>query len=113
MSIPPTQRQLALLRFIAGYLQAHDGVSPTFAECAAGVGLAGKSGTARLLDGLEERGLIRRLPGRTRAIELLVDVPVPQTPDGAPLFSVPWHYKAPIVGKSLREYPTFAGARQA
>lgn len=113
MSIAPTQRQLALLRFIAGYLQAHDGVSPTLTECAAGIGLAGKSSTARLLDRLEARGLIRRLPRRTLAIELLVDVPVPQTPEGAPMFSVPWRYKARIVGKSLREYPTFAGARQA
>lgn len=113
MSIAPTQRQLALLRFIAGYLQAHDGVSPSFNECAAGIGLASRGSVAGLLDGLEGRRLIRRLPGRTRAIELLVDVPVPQTPEGAPLFSVPWRYKARIVGKSLREYPTFAGARQA
>lgn len=89
MSLPPTRRQLDLLRFIAGYQQAHDGVSPTFQECAYGVGLKGRCSTARLLDGLEERGLLRRLRSHHRAIELLVNVPVPRAPDGAPLRVVP------------------------
>lgn len=111
MSIAPTQRQLALLRFIAGYLQAHDGVSPSIAECAGGVGLASKSGAIELLKGLEDRGLIRRLPGRHRAIELLIHVPTPQTPDGAPLFSV--QISARRCGKTCRAFQTFAGARQA
>ena len=89
MSLPPTQRQLDLLRFIAGYQRAHDGVSPSFRECSAGIGAKGRSTASRLLVGLEERGLIRRLTMRHRAIELLVEVPIPTTPDGAALYAVP------------------------
>ena len=89
MSLPPTQRQLDLLRFIAGYQRAHDGVSPSFTECAAGIGVAGKSGISRLLTSLEERGLIQRMYRRERAMKLLVEVPIPTTPDGTALYAVP------------------------
>ena len=56
-----------------------------------GVGLRSKSGVARLLDGLEERGLIRRPVQTARAIEILVDVSIPRAPDGAPLRAVEAH----------------------
>jgi SOS-response transcriptional repressor LexA len=87
--LSPTPRQLELLRFIAGYQLAHGGVSPSFVEMTAGLGLSSTAGIARLLDGLEERGAIRRLHSRERAIELLADVPVPRAPEGAPLFFIP------------------------
>lgn len=89
-SIPPTPVQLALLRFIAGYQAAHGGVSPSLRECSIGMGIAGtsKSSVHRILTELEWRGLIRRLPHRERAIELLVSIPVPGTRD-APLYAVP------------------------
>lgn len=89
MRLSPTQRGLQLLRFVAGYQRAHGGVSPSLQECADGLGLTGKSNAFRLLVQLEERGLVRRIYNRHRAIELLVDVPVPTAPDGAPLHQVP------------------------
>lgn len=85
---PVTGRQLAALRFITGYLQAHDGVSPTLDEISHGIGLGRRSSAARLLDCLEERGRIRRLPRRQQAIEVLAPVAVPYAPDGAPLYFV-------------------------
>lgn len=89
MQISPTPRGLQLLRYIAGYQRAHGGVSPSLDECAAALGVHGKSNAWRLLAQLEERGLVRRAYGRARSIRLLVDVPVPTAPDGAPLHQVP------------------------
>ena len=86
---PATGRQLDALRFIVGYQDAHDGISPTTEEIGAAIGLTSRSGASRLLTCLEERGRIRRLPNRARAIEVLVGVPVPRAPDGAPLYAVP------------------------
>lgn len=82
-------RQLALLRFIAGYMECHKGVAPTYREMREALGLSGKSSTFGLITGLEARGLIRRMPSRARAIELLVPVTIPRAPDGAPLWMVP------------------------
>lgn len=78
----------ALLRFIAGYQAAHAGVSPTLAECAIGVGAGGKGHVHTALVECERRGLIRRLRGKHRAIELLVDLAVPGRA-GSPLYLVP------------------------
>jgi repressor LexA len=47
------------------------GVSPSFDEMKDALGLKSKSGIHRLITGLEERGFIRRLPHRARAIEVL------------------------------------------
>lgn len=84
----PTERQMALLRYLYGYQLAHGGVSPTVRECARALGLDHKSNAHRLLVALEERGLLRRLPGRPRAIEILHPPAIP-TIDGAPLYAVP------------------------
>ncbi len=65
-----TQRQLQLLRFIYAYVQEH-GVPPSFDEMRAALRLRSKSGIHRLISGLEERGYIRRLAYRARAIEVL------------------------------------------
>lgn len=89
MQPSPTFTGMRMLRFVAGYQRANGGVSPTLDECAAGLGLRGKSGAYRILAMLEERGLIRRSHFRHRAIELLVEVTVPAAPDGAPLFAAP------------------------
>ena len=85
----PMPRQADLLRFIAGYTEAHQGLSPSYREMAAGVGVASSSAVHRLLAGLEARGCVRRLPNRARAIELLTHPRVPRAPDGAPLYFVP------------------------
>ena len=71
-----TQRQLQLLRFIDEYQQDH-GVPPSFDEMRSALKLRSKSGIHRLISGLEERGYIKRLAYRARAIEVL------RTPGGA------------------------------
>lgn len=89
MAIAPPQRQADLLRFISGYQEAHDGVSPSYSECRRALGLQRNGGTIRrMLQGLEERGLIRRLPRRARAIEVLHAPPIPRGPTGEPLYFI-------------------------
>ena len=65
-----TAKQRALLTYLNGYLEEHK-LSPSFDEMRAALGLASKSGVHRLISALEERGYIRRLPNRARAIEIL------------------------------------------
>ncbi|SNB61194.1 repressor LexA [Arboricoccus pini] len=65
-----TQRQLQLLRYIQKS-QAQHGVPPSFEEMRCALKLQSKSGIHRLISGLEERGYIRRLPHRARALEIL------------------------------------------
>lgn len=65
-----TQRQLQLLQFIASYQQGR-GVPPSFDEMRDALELRSKSGIHRLISGLVERGYIRRLPNRARAIEVI------------------------------------------
>lgn len=86
--VSATGKQLRLLRFVAGYLEATGGISPTFAEMARGIGCTSKTHVRRRLIALEERGYLRRLRFRCRAIEVLAAPPIPRAPDGAPLFFV-------------------------
>lgn len=65
-----TQKQHDLLVFIDARL-SKDGVSPSYDEMKDALGLASKSGIHRLITALEERGFIRRLPHRARALEVL------------------------------------------
>jgi len=65
-----TKKQHELLVFIDGRLR-DSGVSPSFDEMKDALGLRSKSGIHRLITGLEERGFIRRLPHRARALEIL------------------------------------------
>lgn len=65
-----TKRQYQLLLLIDKKLR-EDGVSPSFEEMKEEIGLKSKSGIHRLISGLEERGFIRRLPNRARALEVL------------------------------------------
>lgn len=71
MTIGMTFRQDKLLAFIRRRTDETGGVSPTFDEMKDAMGLASKSNIHRILSGLEERGLIRRLSYRARAIEVL------------------------------------------
>ncbi|WP_395393109.1 MarR family transcriptional regulator [Novosphingobium sp. BL-8A] len=68
-----TTQQSRLLSYLAGYLASTGGVAPSFDEMCAATGIASKSGIHRLLSSLEERGHVRRIPQRARAIEI-VDV---------------------------------------
>src|SRR5258708_26210592 len=65
-----TRKQLELLRFIHERLK-EAGVPPSFDEMKDALDLRAKSGIHRLITALEERGFIRRLPNRARAIEVI------------------------------------------
>jgi len=65
-----TQKQKDLLVLIDARLKK-DGVSPSYDEMKDSLGLASKSGIHRLITALEERGFIRRLPNKARALEVL------------------------------------------
>jgi repressor LexA len=65
-----TRKQQELLIFIDERLKA-DGVSPSFEEMKDALNLKSKSGVHRLINALEERAFIRRLPNRARALEVL------------------------------------------
>lgn len=65
-----TRKQHELLIFIDQRLRA-TGISPSFDEMKDALSLKSKSGIHRLITGLEERGFIRRLPHRARALEVL------------------------------------------
>ncbi|KFE33548.1 transcriptional repressor LexA [Thioclava atlantica] len=65
-----TRKQLELLEFIQKRM-AKDGVPPSFDEMKDALDLRSKSGIHRLITALEERGFIRRLAHRARAIEIV------------------------------------------
>ena len=65
-----TRKQFELLRFIHERLK-ETGVPPSFDEMKDALDLRSKSGIHRLITALEERGFIRRLPNRARAIEVI------------------------------------------
>jgi repressor LexA len=65
-----TRKQYELLSFINQRL-AEGGISPSFEEMKQALGLRSKSGIHRLISGLQERGFIKRLPHRARALEVI------------------------------------------
>lgn len=77
-----TTKQKDLLLFIHERIK-EDGVSPSFDEMKEALNLASKSGIHRLIVALEERGFIRRLANRARALEVL-KMPDSATPAAPP-----------------------------
>ena len=65
-----TKKQHQLIIFI-DYKLRNSGISPSFDEMKEALKLKSKSGIHRLITGLEERGYIRRLPHRARALEII------------------------------------------
>jgi repressor LexA len=65
-----TRKQNELLNYISNHMEKYE-VPPSFDEMRNALGLASKSGIHRLVSGLEERGYIRRLANRARAIEIV------------------------------------------
>ncbi|ACI54888.1 SOS regulatory protein LexA [Rhizobium leguminosarum bv. trifolii WSM2297] len=65
-----TRKQQELLLFIHERMK-ESGVPPSFDEMKDALDLASKSGIHRLITALEERGFIRRLPNRARALEVI------------------------------------------
>ena len=73
-----TKKQHTLLMLIHDRLK-EDGVAPSFEEMKVALELKSKSGIHRLINALEERGFIRRLPNRARALEV---IKLPEDEDG-------------------------------
>ncbi|MEO0691075.1 MAG: transcriptional repressor LexA [Pseudomonadota bacterium] len=65
-----TAKQHELIQFIQKRLE-ETGISPSFEEMKEALDLKSKSGVHRLISALEERGFIRRLPNRARALEVI------------------------------------------
>jgi len=65
-----TRKQADLLHFIEQHLSTQ-GIPPSFEEMKSAVNIQSKSGIHRLITALEERGFIRRIPHRARALEVL------------------------------------------
>jgi repressor LexA len=80
-----TKKQHELLMFINWRL-GETGISPSFEEMKEALDLKSKSGIHRLITGLEERGFIRRLPHRARALEV---VRLPDTMGAPAGYTVP------------------------
>jgi repressor LexA len=76
-----TAKQRELLIFIDDRLK-DNGISPSFDEMREALDLKSKSGVHRLISALEERGFIRRLPNRARALEVV------KLPEARPLAAV-------------------------
>src|SRR5262245_4380166 len=93
-----TAKQKELLLYIHERIK-ETGVSPSFDEMKEALDLASKSGIHRLITALEERGFLRRLPHRARALEVL------KLPDSAAPSAAP---KAAPARGTFR--PTLAGA---
>src|SRR5271157_3157616 len=83
-----TKKQSELLRFIHERLK-ETGVPPSFDEMKDALDLRSKSGIHRLIIALEERGFIRRLPNRARALEVLrlADSSTPVEPNRSKKFA--------------------------
>jgi len=67
-----TAHQTELKAYIIRHMDANMGVAPSYDEMKDAMGLASKSGIHRLMVALEERGHIRRIPNKARAIQILV-----------------------------------------
>jgi repressor LexA len=97
-----TKKQHELLCYIHDHL-ADTGVSPSFEEMKEALELKSKSGVHRLISALEERGFIRRLPNRARALEVVKmpegagkaaakpSVPLPQPANSNDIIELPLH----------------------
>ena len=93
-----THQQQKLLQFINNF-QLKSNVTPSFDEMKDGLGLKSKSGIHRILSALEERGYIKKLINRARAIEVL------KFPNNKTEYSNNNSITIPILGKIAAGYP--------
>lgn len=104
-----TSKQNELLRFIHERLK-ENGVPPSFDEMKEALDLRSKSGIHRLIMALEERGFIRRLPNRARALEVI------RLPDAAlPVESRPARFSPSVIEGNLgrlRPKPAHSSAHE-
>ena len=93
-----THQQEKLLQFINNF-QLKSNVTPSFDEMKDGLGLKSKSGIHRILSALEERGYIKKLINRARAIEVL------KFPNNKTKYSNNNSITIPILGKIAAGHP--------
>jgi repressor LexA len=98
-----TRKQHELLMFIHERIK-ETGVSPSFDEMKEALDLASKSGIHRLITALEERGFLRRLPHRARALEV-VKMPQQATASSPPKGRAPFRPQV-VEGVRVPEGPT-------
>src|SRR5213595_1532968 len=94
-----TAKQRELLLFIDDRLN-ESGIGPSFDEMREALDLKSKSGVHRLISALEERGFIRRLPNRARALEV---VKLPETRPSATI--TPLRPAAPAAANDVLDIP--------
>jgi repressor LexA len=107
-----TRKQQELLLYIHDRLE-EGGISPSFEEMKEALNLKSKSGIHRLISALEERGFLRRLPNRARALEVVKmpdgwqrkveEVPAPASADVLPFPSR--STPRPVVANDIVELP--------
>lgn len=83
-----TRKQSRLLRLIEEWIEEH-GVAPSYDEVRDTLGLASKSSVHRMMLSLGERGYIRRLPNKARAVEVLRSHRPPRWGDGVEVVAPP------------------------
>ena len=91
-----TKKQKNLLLFINKKLRS-SGVSPSYEEMKESLNLKSKSGIHRLISALEERGFIRRLAHKARALEV---IKLPETASANDIYNVLINHKGPLVSES-------------
>jgi repressor LexA len=96
-----TRKQHELLSYINDRL-GETGVSPSFEEMKEALDLKSKSGVHRLISALEERGFIRRLPNRARALEVLK---VPEAKAAENVVPLTVRARAPAPANDIIELP--------
>ncbi len=96
-----TFQQEKLLKFIIDY-QKQNNVTPSFDEMKDGLGLKSKSGIHRIVSALEERGYIKKLNNRARAIEIIKNVNLIDTESGNNKNNI---ISIPILGKIAAGLP--------
>ena len=102
-----TRKQHELLRFIQARLE-ESGVSPSFEEMKEALDLKSKSGVHRLISALEERGFIRRLPNRARALEVIrapEDLGTRKAVPAAANSNMPKPVSPPVAANAVIELP--------
>src|SRR5712672_3496130 len=94
-----TKKQHELLMFIHERIK-ETGVSPSFDEMKEALDLASKSGIHRLITALEERGFLRRLAHRARALEV-IKLPQQATPAAPPKGHAPFKPQLVDAGQAV------------
>jgi len=102
-----TAKQHELIRFIQLRLE-ETGISPSFEEMKEALDLKSKSGVHRLISALEERGFLRRLPNRARALEV-----IRQPEDSTPSARVAGDNVVSLAAAAARAAPSGAIAASA